>query len=122
MVAVDQRRLPIQIADKRHLLLQAEFFHLALQAGQGRAFAGDHQQQVGLAAAQQLHHLQQQRQIFFVRHAADIQGHRPFGGNAVLLPKTRTIAVRKLRQWQAGGNHLDGTLDAISAQGVVHDA
>ena len=40
----------------------------------------------------------------------------------MLLAETCAIAVGKLRQRQSGRDYLDVALDAITAQGVVHDA
>ena len=110
----------IQVADKAHVVVHAEPRRLPLQIGVRRAFAGDQKQQFRQGTAGERHGFQEKTDVFFMRHPADEQHHRPRRVDLVPGAESGTLARREGAVRQAGGQYVQRTGDAIVTQAFAH--
>ena len=119
-VAVGQALAALQVADEAHAAGEACAQRLALQAGRGRAFAGDHEHEVRALRLHQRGDLEQEADVLLVRDAADVERHRRVLRDVVQAAEMQAVAAGEVLYRDAGGQDLHRRAHAIAGQAVAH--
>ena len=126
-VAVEQLGFTVEVADKKHVILQIQLNHLVAQRIERRSFTGDHHQHVGNLFDHPREHPQQEVDVFFEGDPADMGDRRPLGRDAGTgrgnFAHCRRAGPRAANRWgsspAASGRHIRAALSSIAREGTT---